>query len=477
MRLSRYATTSPISENVSAVVNAITGDIVFGKRQEIDSLLGHNSVEKLDQSAISLLRANHIIGSEQDDDVLMGDLGKKIQAYAPALSLLRVMFTDLCNLRCEYCKVLSNTAHVEHKVPPQDRLEYALKLLTESKHNGPKIVHITGGEPLIFPRQLLAFLAKIEEVDRDHQIMVVIGTNAVLLREDLLREIANTRSNVKFIVSMDGQEHVHDALRHDRKGGGSFKKVRKGISLLKDRDFEIGISMVVGGHNVEDLDQHVEFLVKEFSPSSLGVNLMKPPSPDASDFKYLISPHSYVDHIYELFRKYREQGVYMELVCRKVLPVAKKSFRLFDCGASSGTTLNIDTKGHIGPCKSFLVNERESHTQLVQLQRRMPKQWHARTPINRAECSQCSGLSTCGNGCAYDAMITSGDATGIDQRHCEYTRLFFRQVLVDLFNQIPPTSLESGFRAPTPEERLALLGKAQPVPYSLKWSIGHATSF
>ena len=137
-------------------------------------------------------------------------------------------------------------------------------------------------------------------------------------------------------------------------------------------------------------------------------------------------------------------------------------------------------EGNVGPCKSFLVMGRLSLKKLNADNYRssVVSKWRKRSPIYFEGCNGCPARGMCGNGCAYDAFVYTGDDMAIDSRHCEYTRWFHLQFIVDLFNQIRPAGKIEPYwwHIPSEKEREMLLGKVRAKPNSLSYSIGHQTS-
>ena len=251
------------------------------------------------------------------------------------------------------------------------------------------------------------------------------GTNGILLNEEQVKKIL-AEHDIKAIVSMDGREETHDTLRRKRGGQGSFRQVDAEVHLLNRFGVELGFSMVVGKHNVHQLiPKSHSGLADAYHPVSLGVNYMKPPTRSQKDFPFLINPGEYVDSMYEAFRLFRDTGLFFELVYRKVHPFVVRKFRYHDCGAAAGTTINIDAKGNIGPCKSFLVLNTLTEKMKVPSGCTSKKPFvldslQMRSPVYIDKCQGCEAIGICGNACAYEAWVQSGNMMDRDMRACEY---------------------------------------------------------
>ncbi|WP_079102343.1 radical SAM/SPASM domain-containing protein [Streptomyces sp. TP-A0356] len=397
----------------------------------------------------------------------------------PSFTLLRILLTDVCNLSCDYCKVIPNVLAPQAEPTASDRLAEVIDFFfAHSQVDRPKIIHITGGEPTLFFHQIQHIVATAERAARPGEnFWFVIGTNATLIRDPHAAFLAE--HDVKCIVSMDGPEEIHDELRKNHGGRGSWRMVDAGIRRLKAAGAEVSLSMVLGQHNLERADSIIEWFMDQYQPTGLGVNFMKPPTPDQKDYDQLIDPDGYADRMYAIHKTFRDRGLFLELVYRKLQPFVEQRYRFHDCGAAGGTNLNVDAKGNVGPCKSFLVMDRLAmrNLDIEEYQTAVVSEWRKRSPIYYTHCDGCSARGMCGNGCAYDAMIHSGDEMAIDTRSCQYTQRFNQLFIEDLFEQVRPNGNidPQWWHVPSKEERGRLLGAVSARPRTLSYSIGHQT--
>ncbi|PLX78563.1 MAG: hypothetical protein C0616_14070 [Desulfuromonas sp.] len=159
-------------------------------------------------------------------------LGDGSRAFKPREIFLYV--THDCNAGCAMCDVgQQNLDSVFYRMLGQNDRE-ALPhaawecLIAELAEFGPKI-YLNGVEPLLYPR-LLDLVATIKR----HGLSLQLVTNGILLERyaaDLVR--LGTDS---VVVSLDGTEQVHDAIR----GPGVYQRAMKGVrALLRCRE-ELG---------------------------------------------------------------------------------------------------------------------------------------------------------------------------------------------------------------------------------------------
>lgn len=401
------------------------------------------------------------------------------QEGEPSFTLLRILLTDVCNLSCSYCKVIPNVLAPQAEPTEADRLAETIAFFfTHSDPARPKIIHITGGEPTLFFHQVQHIVTTAERLARpEENFWFVIGTNATLIRERHAAFLAE--HDVKCIVSMDGPAEIHDQLRRNHGGRGSWRMVDAGVRQLQRAGAEVSLSMVLGQHNLDQAEEIIGWFMDTYRPTGLGVNFMKPPTPDQQDYDQLIDPGHYADRMYAIHQAFRDRGLFLELVYRKLQPFVEQRYRFHDCGAAGGTNLNVDAKGNVGPCKSFLVMDKLAMRALdIDAYRStVVAQWRKRSPVYYQHCEGCAARGMCGNGCAYDAMVHSGDEMAIDLRSCEYTKRFNRLFLQDLFEQVrPPGPISrTWWHLPSRSERHLLLGAVSARPRTLSYSIGHQT--
>ncbi len=141
-----------------------------------------------------------------------------------------------CNLRCDYCYYLEKQ-HLYDKdagraVLPDDLLERFVREYIESQTTEEVLFAWHGGEPLLRP---LAFYEKVVSLQRRYargrRIANCLQTNGTLVDD---RWAAFFRDHGWLVgVSIDGPEALHDAYRHTRGGGPTWRGVMQGIERLE----------------------------------------------------------------------------------------------------------------------------------------------------------------------------------------------------------------------------------------------------
>lgn len=137
-----------------------------------------------------------------------------------------------CNLRCEYCFASEGDYNSGRKLMSRDVALKAVDYLVANSESRRNIeIDFFGGEPLMnfdVVKDVVAYGRQIEKTTGKH-FYFTITTNGTLLDKGKIDFINENMDNV--VISIDGRKEVHDAVRHDRAGHGSYDKI---VPLAKE---------------------------------------------------------------------------------------------------------------------------------------------------------------------------------------------------------------------------------------------------
>lgn len=176
-----------------------------------------------------------------------------------------LQLTNRCNLRCKHC-FQWNEDGAYHRLEPHEQqaeldIELIERILSEVGTSASRL-YLWGGEPLVYGQwdRLIACL-------QTHDLWTVLCTNGIGLSKKL-ESLCRVSHNLTCLVSIDGFQPEHDALR----GRNTFKKTVSGISSLLDAKAaghyrgEVSVSAVIHPALTERLIEFVAFF------EGLGVN-------------------------------------------------------------------------------------------------------------------------------------------------------------------------------------------------------------
>ncbi|MCI6376018.1 MAG: thioether cross-link-forming SCIFF peptide maturase, partial [Clostridiales bacterium] len=142
-----------------------------------------------------------------------------------------------CNLNCAYCFASQGKYHGDRALMSFEVGKRALDFLIE--HSGTRRnleVDFFGGEPLMnweVVKQLVAY-ARTQEEAHHKRFRFTLTTNGMLIDDDVIDFCNREMSNV--VLSLDGRKEIHDRLRVDYAGNGSYDRiVPKFQKLVKAR--------------------------------------------------------------------------------------------------------------------------------------------------------------------------------------------------------------------------------------------------
>ena len=161
--------------------------------------------------------------SEDNFAQLAGEFKQREQNVVKAICL-HVAHT--CNLNCSYCFASQGKYHGERALMSFEVGKQALDFLianSGSRHNLE--VDFFGGEPLMnweVVKQLVAY-AREQEPKVNKHFRFTLTTNGMLIDDDVIDFCNKEMHNV--VLSLDGRKEIHDRLRVDYAGNGSYDRI------------------------------------------------------------------------------------------------------------------------------------------------------------------------------------------------------------------------------------------------------------
>lgn len=155
--------------------------------------------------------------------------------------------TTRCNCRCKHCVPQVYTGK-EIEMTSQQLIEKYEK----SKFLKGNSVSVAGGEPFL-KEDIDEFIVYLDS----HKIPTVISTNGWFT--DRIERLINKLEDcdtVRFAISIDGPEAMHDEIRRCK---GIYQKAVQSAVMLHERGFQVQINMVVQKDNLDYLEEFDAF--------------------------------------------------------------------------------------------------------------------------------------------------------------------------------------------------------------------------
>lgn len=190
------------------------------------------------------------------------------------MAYLRLNISNLCNFSCKYCHVFKlNQNELPPKVMDYDTMDFSIesyiRILKRYNENS-LTMSIYGGETLINKKNLFKTIEKYNNHYQGINIDWMVNTNGSLLTE----EVADffKKYNIDVHLSADGFEETHNKNRIDKFGKGTFDRVEKALSLIKQKGIRAQINSFIFPENVDKLFEVVD-LAKKFDINRIYLDL------------------------------------------------------------------------------------------------------------------------------------------------------------------------------------------------------------
>ena len=131
-----------------------------------------------------------------------------------------------CNLRCKYCFAGDGKYKGEVEFMSAQTAKNAIDFLIKRSGNRKNLeVDFFGGEPTLNMSAVKETVAYARSVEKQHgkHIKFTITTNAYVLTDELIEYFNAEMDNV--VLSIDGRRDIHDSVRPNADGKGTFDKV------------------------------------------------------------------------------------------------------------------------------------------------------------------------------------------------------------------------------------------------------------
>lgn len=341
---------------------------------------------------------------------------KVVAEEEPVIKSLCLNIAHDCNLRCKYC-FASQGDYDTHKreLMSFDVAKHAVDMLIKSTEGKRQHCEIDffGGEPLMnfgVVKQTIEYIREQEKI-HDKVFKLSLTTNGMLLDPAKVKYL--TDNHISLILSLDGRPEVHDRMRPDAGGHGSYKTCAENqVYAAKHRNGEE--YYVRGTYTKYNLDftKDVEHM------ADLGFEGLSMEPVVGDDLSYAITdddlPRIYeeYDRLADFYLKRMDEGrpfIYYHFIMDLYRgPCIAK--RLRGCGAGH-EYMCVVPNGDIYPCHQFVgqddyvignVYDGVTNAELPPLFRDM----HV---LNKPICCDCWAKFFCSGGCHANNIKYGGN--------------------------------------------------------------------
>ncbi len=330
-----------------------------------------------------------------------------------------------CNLNCEYCFASQGKYHGDRALMSFEVGKRALDFLIENSGNRRNLeVDFFGGEPLMnwdVVKKLVLYARSIEK-EKGKNFRFTLTTNGMLIDDDVI-EFSN-REMHNVVLSLDGRKEIHDSVRVDYNGKGSFDNiVPKFQKFVKERGDKEYYMRGTFTHKNPDFLKDIEVMLDlGFDKISMEPVVCAPTDKSALTEEDKPIIYDQYERLADLMLSRRKEGkeftFYHYMIDLKGGPCVYK--RISGCG--SGTEyMAVTPWGDLYPCHQFVGDEKFKLGNIFDGVTNMEKvtEFKSCNAYSREECRDCWAKLYCSGGCAANAYHATGSINGIYGYGCE----------------------------------------------------------
>ena len=402
---------TPADEIVSRIMAA------YGDREDVN--------EEEIRLCIKDVQALEKMGKLFTPDTFAPMAGTLKERSGDVVKALCLHVAHTCNLNCSYCFASQGKYHGDRALMSFEVGKRALDFLIE--HSGKRRnleVDFFGGEPLMNWDVVKALVQYARSIEKEHgkNFRFTLTTNGVLIDDDVIEFSNREMSNV--VLSLDGRKEIHDRLRVDYAGNGSYDRiVPKFKRFVESRGGKNYYMRGTFTHANPDFTKDVFHMADMgFTELSMEPVVCAEDDPAALTSEDIQTVKDQYERLACEMLKRQQEGrpftFYHYMLDLTEGPCIYK--RISGCG--SGTEyMAVTPWGDLYPCHQFVGEERYklgniwdgvTHTALRE-------QFRACNAYSRPECKDCWAKLYCSGGCAANAYHATGSIAGVYKPGCE----------------------------------------------------------
>ena len=333
-----------------------------------------------------------------------------------------------CNLNCSYCFAGQGKYHGESALMPLEVGKRALDFLVENSGSHTNLeVDFFGGEPLMnwdVVKQLVEYARSVEK-ERGKNFRFTLTTNGMLIDDDVIDFANREMSNV--VLSLDGRKEIHDRLRVDYAGNGSYERIvpkfQKLVAARGNKNYYMrGTFTHANPDFTKDLFHMADLGFTELSMEPVVCAPEDPAALTAEDLEIVKDQYELLAR--DMLRREKEGKpitFYHYMLDLTGGPCIYK--RISGCG--SGTEyMAVTPWGDLYPCHQFVGEEAYKLGDIWNgvTNTALREEFRSCNAYARPECNDCWARFYCSGGCAANAFHATGSIRGVYEAGCELFR-------------------------------------------------------
>ena len=330
-----------------------------------------------------------------------------------------------CNLNCSYCFASQGKYHGDRALMSFEVGKRALDFLIENSGKRRNLeVDFFGGEPLMNWDVVKDLVKYARSVEKEHgkNFRFTLTTNGVLIDDDVIEFSNREMSNV--VLSLDGRKEIHDRLRVDYAGNGSYERIvpkfKKFVESRGGKNYYMrGTFTHANPDFTKDVFHMADMGFTELSMEPVVCAEGDPSGLNAEDIETVKEQYEVL--ACEMLKRQQEGRpftFYHYMLDLTEGPCIYK--RISGCG--SGTEyMAVTPWGDLYPCHQFVGEEAYKLGNIWDgvTNPDLREEFRACNAYSRPDCKDCWAKLYCSGGCAANAYHATGTIAGVYMPGCE----------------------------------------------------------
>lgn len=362
--------------------------------------------------------------------------------------LVKLLITPVdldCNMACGYCYNGSfrTVCVTPSRVIAMDTIYRIFNQIPPLLKGDRLVVIWHGGEPLLagqdFYREAIAVQKRA--ADGRYHVTNSIQTNGTLVDESWADLLADLKIGPS--VSMDGPAYLHDSVRAFLDGGATHHLVMRGYKLMRARDINTGMLMVISQSNMREAEAVWKWVLEERIPHFDFLPCIEPELWRQGQQRYGLSPAEVAEFSIRFFDLWFDHGD-PNIRIRTFRDAIKGQLggKVNICSWKAGCLQHIsfDASGNAYPCARYhcYPETRMGNIHKMKfaeiLETAMARSVQQGIAHGQEKCKKCKWNAVCGSGCPFLKYALHGNWDG-PYVHCQPRQALFAHVRKRIFKQ------------------------------------------
>ena len=282
----------------------------------------------------------------------------KCADFSTRLNGFELSLSNVCNLACKYCYCSMAEKFNEDDFMSAATAKKAIDMLIAGSLEEEINLTLFGGEPLLNKKVIEFIMEYAPEAAKKagKKIHFIMTTNGTLVDDKIIEYIL--KYNFGLMVSLDGDEVIHNSQCPTCSGEGSFDDVLKGVKKILEKRKTLTVRATLT-HPVTNIKKLIDFFTKTgftrivLGPATAIQEISNSYSFDKYDFDKLANQEEdMLPDIIESLRHGKIPAYFCFDFGLKLIANGAINCKPIRCSASC-TNFSVATNGDIFPCHRF----------------------------------------------------------------------------------------------------------------------------